>query len=134
MSGWVYFEISHGPGHQSHTEIYEYFGAPVVAKDVEEHIRWELEDRFNDPVITWRRVRSLPKKVLEEKKERAEGRIESAKGMLKILGRTTVRKTKTKTEKREARCKRGREQRDSLLKKEKEKKRGKQKSEVVNHI
>jgi len=84
--GWVHIHISHGPGHQSHSDYYEYFN-PLKGKicDQVEYFYDQISERMNSPIMNWKFVRKLPASIKKRELEDALFRLKEAKTKVKEL-------------------------------------------------
>lgn len=89
---WYSITADFGPGHQSHD--FDYFWSDhKLTHDEKQCI---FDDRYRDrdwPIGHIRRVRALPKKVIDQKLRRCEQIIAGQQQMLRVLQNTPARTT-----------------------------------------
>jgi hypothetical protein len=89
---WYRMKAQYGPGHQSGD--FRYFWSGHRLSHEEKQGVFENAYREHDwPIGCVRMVKALPKRVIERKIQHCEDGIKGAQQMLRILGRTPVRKT-----------------------------------------
>jgi len=86
---WYRFIASHGPGHQSHSEEYQWLDNEALGEEINDKLLKELWDDWTEgyewPIGKVELVDKLPEKAKQGLISKYKYEIEDAKEMLKII-------------------------------------------------